>query len=449
MLKISSSMPAKREALLLGLLLASLLWISSNHFDIRRSWSTDTLESDFVGVDSGDKDILTADREQWRTHLSWSANANSIPQTNVVDHAPGWTIFDNLYVVNGTVYVVNDDPDAVPPRERITSAGIRVEPGDATFASRLPTDREMRIISTEEAKGLLGTSAEVIDGVTWLVNDPPQFITHYYHFSAELFFGFWRTYSSLDPTLPPSGRTALPTIRRIWFAHADSDHWRDYAHLNEWVLRSTFPSLTTEYVNDWNERAELGRLFILDRVVFSDRSAAMQGKNFKQTGRIASEATTLPGSLHWWSTIRTNVMKFAGVDEETLAGIADTPVITYISRQGWGRRMLKDEDHERLVKELHTLRDRHGYEVNIVSMDKLSRAEQIRLAARTTIMMGVHGNGLTSLVWMKPTPSATVIEFFYPGGFAHDYEYTTRSLGMKYYGVWGNECVLLWFSWSD
>lgn len=56
--------------------------------------------------------------------------------------------------------------------------------------------------------------------------------------------------------------------------------------------------------------------------------------------------------------------------------------------------------------------------------------------------MGVHGNGMTSLVWINPSPRATVIEFFYPGGFAHDYEYTTRALGMTYYGVWGNQYVL-------
>ena len=56
-------------------------------------------------------------------------------------------------------------------------------------------------------------------------------------------------------------------------------------------------------------------------------------------------------------------------------------------------------------------------------------------------MMGVHGNGLTALLWMKPSPRSTVIEFFYPGGFAHDYEYTTRALGMVHYGFWGDRYV--------
>lgn len=54
-------------------------------------------------------------------------------------------------------------------------------------------------------------------------------------------------------------------------------------------------------------------------------------------------------------------------------------------------------------------------------------------------MMGVHGNGLTALVWMKPSPRSTVMEFVYPGGFAMDYEFTTRALGMVHYLFWGKE----------
>ena len=65
------------------------------------------------------------------------------------------------------------------------------------------------------------------------------------------------------------------------------------------------------------------------------------------------------------------------------------------------------------------------------------------------IMMGVHGNGLTALLWMRPTARSTVIEFFFPDGFAHDYEYTTRALGMVHYGFWNDKCVFLpLFTWT-
>jgi hypothetical protein len=207
-------------------------------------------------------------------------------------------------------------------------------------------------------------------------------ITHYYHWSAELFFGFWRTYSSLDPFIPPSGKTALPTPRRMLFTHIDADHWRDYASMNQWVLRTAFPSISMEFSDDWKDRATMGVPFVFDRVLFADRAAAMYGENFLRTQRTASEAFTLPGSPNWWSTIRNNVIENTGLNASTSAG---TPVITYISRQAWGRRMLKPADHDKLVKELYKLREQYGYEVNVVNMDKLSRVEQLRLAGKTTV----------------------------------------------------------------
>ena len=36
---------------------------------------------------------------------------------------------------------------------------------------------------------------------------------------------------------------------------------------------------------------------------------------------------------------------------------------------------------------------------------------------------------------MSPTPISTVIEMFFPGGFAHDYEWTARALGHKHFAV--------------
>lgn len=57
---------------------------------------------------------------------------------------------------------------------------------------------------------------------------------------------------------------------------------------------------------------------------------------------------------------------------------------------------------------------------------------------KTQIMLGLHGNGLTHLVWMQPNRLSTVIEIFCPPGFAHDYYWTSRALGMSHYSVWND-----------
>ncbi|EJD08554.1 uncharacterized protein FOMMEDRAFT_72556, partial [Fomitiporia mediterranea MF3/22] len=358
----------------------------------------------------------------------------------------GWTILDNLFLMNGTLLVVTSTPQEVPDLRLLTSSGYPIFNGPIERAKRIPSDSDIRIISPDEAQRLFRTnSVSRFDGVNFMNTDPKQFITHYYHWAAEMLFGMWRTYSSLDPFISTDGHTTLPPPKRMFFRHINSGQWRDYASMNQWVTRGAFPSLSMEFMEEWATRAEMGMPFVFDRVVLADRASAGEGDPFKATWRTASNAFDLRGSAHWWAPIRKSVLEFSGLPEQWITGadpsaLADNQkfVITYISRQGWGRRMLRQADHEKLVEELYKLRDRYGYEVNVVSMDKLSRAEQFQLAGRTTIMMGVHGNGLTSLLWMRPTARSTVIEFFYPQGLAFDYEYTTRALGMVHYGVWDN-----------
>jgi len=196
-------------------------------------------------------------------------------------------------------------------------------------------------------------------------------------------FGLWRTYSSLDPNITWSGQTNLPPPRRLVFPHVESKKWRDYASMNQYVIRGVFPSVVMEFEQDWKAWALLPHNTLLyDRVVFSDRAAAMHGNMTTQTQRIAAEAMELEASPNWWTTIRAALTNFTGYNP---IQHSQTPVITYVSRQGWGRRMLRPTDHEKLVAALYGLREKHGYEVNVVSLDKMSRAEQIKLAARTTV----------------------------------------------------------------
>lgn len=230
----------------------------------------------------------------------------------------------------------------------------------------------------------------------------PLFL-HSFSFAAELLFGLWRTYSTLDEHIKSDGVSRLPAPRRLMFTHTESDKWRDYSKMNTFLCKSVFPSMAYEFQSEFQDRTDAGRPFIYDRVLFADRAAALRGSQFAQTWRTASEAMALPGSAYWWSPVRRNLLEFVGVPETTLhPSDLETPVITYVSRQDWGRRMLIKEDHDKLVRELNNLHEQYGYEVsgagqsipaftetalqvNIVSMDKLSRDEQIRLAARTTV----------------------------------------------------------------
>lgn len=44
---------------------------------------------------------------------------------------------------------------------------------------------------------------------------------------------------------------------------------------------------------------------------------------------------------------------------------------------------------------------------------------------------------------MKPTRLSAVVEIFFPGGFAHDYQWTTRALGMQHFAIWNDTYVLM------
>jgi hypothetical protein len=269
-------------------------------------------------------------------------------------------------------------------------------------------------------------------------------------FAAELLVGLWRTYSSLDTTITSAGTTHLPSPARMMFPHCEAGKWNDYAKMNSFLSRAIFPSMSYEYASDFTDRADTGRAFVFERVVFADRAAAFRGKEFQHYWRTASEAVQLQASRYWWAPVRKNLLEFVGAnsldalalagehghgggvhgvaveeenwktweeedvekeeeeeeaeaekEEEALEKInaklakSGKPVITYVSRQDWGRRMLLPEAHKGLVEALNALGEKYGWEVNVVAMDKLTRDEQIRLAGRTTVSRARRGRAGT------------------------------------------------------
>ncbi|KAF8342741.1 uncharacterized protein EI90DRAFT_2902602 [Cantharellus anzutake] len=354
----------------------------------------------------------------------------------------GWSLLDNVIIRNGTLYIVTEDPSSFLDPYHMFSTGAPMLSDPASWAAKDPTSKEIRIVTPAEALRIIGPHASRLEGVTFLCNDNPQFVSHYYHFVAEILFGLWRTYSVLDLNIQADGNTTLAAPRRFLFPRVKKLEFDDYSGLSSLIPQTIFPTMSFEFSDTWADRSQTDRPFIFDRVVIADRVSAEHAPEWNGLYKYVAPAFTLPGSPGplWWSPVRRALLQFLGKFRAMESPTASTvPVITYISRQDWNRRMLHPDDHKVLVKALGDLHRNHGYEVNIVNVEELSEREQLSLAVRTTVMLGVHGNGLTHAVWMDPRRKPVLMEFFAQDGFSTDYEYPMRQLGIEYYGWWGNK----------
>ncbi|KAF9526199.1 hypothetical protein CPB83DRAFT_858230 [Crepidotus variabilis] len=481
---------------------------------------------------------------------------DTLPSTEVLAHAPGWTLFRNLYMSNGTLIIVTDEngKSKLPPIRMMASVSLEAVNSPENIAAREPNQYTMDIIDPQEASKRWTSPSEgdsgkvfnrvwTVEGSTFLVWDPVQFLRHYFHFVAELFFGlqaFWHGAwsqpiphsSNPDSAHFSTSHPSPPPIDRVIFAYSNANGWRDDPGFNRYFLRAAFPSMTVEHEEDWQDRVVITRpttgspekAFHFPLVVVADRSASHRGVICgTQVQRTASEAWDLMRQrgklmgIHvggWWAPIREAIWRFAGAeaawkglgsrrrqdvhqeawkfsdDKSGLPGM-DEPlptdkskivdigrehqkhlsmpekiVISYISRQTARTRRLAEEDHNAMVRAVKQLVSRKNderrkvidalendiakrpnfeshkvpleWEFQELIAERMTKDEQIRQAARTTILLGLHGNGLTHLVFMDPNQFSTVIELFYPGGFAHDYYWTSRSLGMTHMAVWND-----------
>ena len=366
-------------------------------------------------------------------HTSETTLAFDLPETTVESHAPGWTVFKNLYMANGTLFVVSSHPSSdFPDIKFMTSTGLPAENTPENIAARMPTSKDLDFITPEQALARWGPPATEtqsqtarnrvysVQGNTFLVNDPSQFLDHYYHFCAELLLGawaFWQGTHNIKVSPKHADLMTAPPITRAIFPHADASGWRDRPSFNSYFFRAAFPSLTVEVAEDWHDRVlstsadgAHARAWHFDKVLLADRSAAFRGDICgTQVHRTAGEAfhhMRSAGRLSklWWEPVRRAVLRFADIDEAVLDigvraaaqadkqtnGAAALPaygekvVVTYINRQGV-RRHLIDEDHARLVEDIAKLCEKNGWEWNDVKAERLTKEQQLALVARTTV----------------------------------------------------------------
>lgn len=74
-----------------------------------------------------------------------------LPHTSIISHAPGWTLFRNLYMSNGTLYILSSNR-SFPEIRMMTSTALEAFNTPENIASREPTAQNMDFITPEEAR---------------------------------------------------------------------------------------------------------------------------------------------------------------------------------------------------------------------------------------------------------------------------------------------------------
>ncbi|KAJ9116174.1 hypothetical protein QFC20_000854 [Naganishia adeliensis] len=262
-------------------------------------------------------------------------------------------------------------------------------------------------------------------------------------------------------------RQYLPMPKRVISPWCTNWEGRE---LNEMVLFNAFGYPKAYRRNDWRKLSRDRQWRMFDKVVITDRHAAHNDKS-SQTDIWNKMALGIlhepvPADLpHWFTAPQeslTTSLSLPAIPLERAPSsggarrhsLADSFVkIVYVDRQNSDRRF-DNISHDGLMKVLEDM-DEHGakwkerekgsggekmsemkikVKVDVVKFEHLNAKEQIEAVYDADIIIGVHGNGLTHIVWAKP--GATVIEAFPVGTFIRDYELLSYALDHKYYCIW-------------
>ncbi|KAG6813923.1 hypothetical protein H0H92_005772 [Tricholoma furcatifolium] len=281
-------------------------------------------------------------------------------------HSPGFTLLNNLYLRNGTLYVITPDVSKFPPREEMISIPRAFSEGiDLT-----PTDKEMQLLSPDDVEGTLGKYATRVEGLSVMLYDPPEFMS----FSIK-------------------------------------GQFRDRAGVDGPLMRAAWPSTPIEESDYWDDLMALEATVVFERVMLINRAAAhRQYVDLSSAVTLCAYCLTSPWSGQWakmiggtmkvpapenfWTSIRdplvTNLLGYLPrpVGEITTAHSVEErqpkPLVTYVSRQVAGVRRLDQNDHEALLRAFADLEAEGVCEFREARMELITVKEQVELAAKST-----------------------------------------------------------------
>jgi hypothetical protein len=130
----------------------------------------------------------------------------------------------------------------------------------------------------------------------------------------------------------------------------------------------------------------------------------------------------------------------AGLEKSADKQVATQPktdkiVVGYVDRQNT-KRTMPESEHEWLVGFLtnHPMID-----FLHLHMEDYTSLEQIRIASKCHVLIGVHGNGLSHVLWMQP--ERYVVEIFWQFSFQFDYMTASQLMRHNYMALFNGKAI--------
>jgi hypothetical protein len=279
---------------------------------------------------------------------------------------------------------------------------------ELTFDSNgIPLIDENIVKRARDASAAEGYIPSFPNASTFSVAIRDDMFRHYFHF-METFLVLYAVHRELFPRA---------RLSKIFFGRFD---WNNSSHANvqRQVLSSLYPDV--EIVTGLPAEP-----ITIENLVYIDRFLSRTPFN-----KMIEPALFLV--LKWATELRHAVYKAIAVTELSDIRAPGTawrsPRILYVPRHP--PRALSSEAEVTLLEML----SRFGV-VESVAFSDLSWENQVRSAANHDIMVGVHGNGLTNLLWLPK--HAMAIELFPDDVHCYDYQLMAEVMQLEYFGIDG------------
>ncbi|WVQ93474.1 hypothetical protein IAU59_000548 [Kwoniella sp. CBS 9459] len=365
----------------------------------------------------------------------------TVSQTRWLGGVPGYQVFQNIWIKDSAMYVVNPQRTTIPGMSRVVSG-----------------DTQWEIIRDTADPALYGAKdALVLDGSTVFLNDGAKtdswhYLSSYYHLVAEVLLGGITALASVPATreMVEEVRTGVEVPKvpeRIAIPWPAAEGWRDPDGINEFMVKGIFGNNILEPLN-WKvlsgpDTPHRGWIF-MPRVVIIDRWAAHRHNPLTDAvNKMSASIFVRPHPPFFFTPTRLALLSHLSIPVpparmEPQRSLRKLPKIVYVDRQDTGRK-LSAEGHAEMAVVLGEMEAVGKATVGHKKMSKLVLPEQIEAVADADILIGVHGDGLTHQMWMPE--GGVVIELLPPDSFMRENQIVTDVLNHQFVPVWKDRAL--------